>query len=127
MMLVEFYAPWCAVCKKFAPEYEAVARSRKAQVPAIPLAKVDATANTQLKNRYSIDTFPTLKFFKDGQPVEDYKGEHTRAGIDTFLVRQSKAPVEVSTLAEAEAFLNEHKVAVLGACASDDAQLVSVS
>ncbi len=39
-ILVEFYAPWCSVCKSFESQYESAANQLKKNEPSIPLAKV---------------------------------------------------------------------------------------
>ena len=46
---VEFYAPWCGHCQKLEPEYNEAASKLKGQVK---LAKVDATAETGLAQRF---------------------------------------------------------------------------
>merc|ERR1719199_169310 len=69
MILVEFYAPWCGHCKNLAPHYAKAA-------PAVPLAKVDATENRELGDRYGVKGFPTLKWIRGGQ-ASDYEGGRT--------------------------------------------------
>ena len=51
-------------CKKLAPEYEAAAEVLSAQDPPRTIAKVDATENKALGDRFEIKGFPTLKFYK---------------------------------------------------------------
>lgn len=42
----------------------------------MPLAKVDATAESSVAEKFSIQGYPTLKFFINGQPI-DYEGGRT--------------------------------------------------
>ena len=51
-------------CKKLAPEYEGAAEVLTAQDPPRTIAKVDATENKALGDRFEIKGFPTLKFYK---------------------------------------------------------------
>jgi protein disulfide-isomerase A1 len=51
-------------CKALAPEYAKAAQKLKTNNPPYYLAKVDATENRQLADKFEIKGFPTLFFFK---------------------------------------------------------------
>ena len=53
-ILVEFYAPWCGQCKKLAPEYSSAASQLAEKGAEAKLAKVDATEQKELGQKFGI-------------------------------------------------------------------------
>lgn len=113
-LLVEFYAPWCGHCKALAPEYAKAAGKLKSEESEIRLAKVDATVQSELGERFKIRGYPTLKFFVDGTPLE-YTGGRTSDEIIQWCKKKSGPPAAtVSTVDELKNLQSENEVVVLG-------------
>ena len=51
-------------CKKLAPEYAAAAEVLAKNDPPLFIAKLDATVEKEVAEKYGIQGFPTLIFFK---------------------------------------------------------------
>jgi len=112
ILLVEFYAPWCGHCKSLEPVYEEAATTLKTK--GIHIAKIDATADEALAQEFGIRGFPTLKFFKNGQFLQDYTGGRTAADIVSFMEKKNGLPYTVvSSNEEVEKILAAEKHGVV--------------
>ncbi|KAF7149076.1 hypothetical protein RHSIM_Rhsim03G0120800 [Rhododendron simsii] len=111
-VMVEFYAPWCGHCQALAPEYAAAATELKGE--GVVLAKVDATEETELAQKYEIQGFPTVYFFVDGVH-RDYPGQRSKDGIVTWVKKKTGPGIyNLTTVGEAEQVLNAGSKVVLG-------------
>lgn len=70
VVLVDFFATWCAPCKKLGEELEKLENSRA----DIDIVKVNIDDSTNLAMQYDVMYVPTLVVFKNGEAIESVTG-----------------------------------------------------
>ncbi len=71
LVLVDFWATWCAPCKIVSPVLEQLARE---QAGRLKIVKVDVDKNPAVAGEFLIQSIPTLILFKNGQVVDTLVG-----------------------------------------------------
>lgn len=77
-VLVDFWADWCAPCKRLAPIFEEVSRDFAGRVR---FAKVNVDEEGELASRFGVMSIPTLLLFKGGQVIDRLVGLQPRSAL----------------------------------------------
>ncbi len=82
LVLVDFWAEWCAPCRMIAPILEELAREYEGRVL---VAKLDVDENPKTAMRYRVMSIPTVILFKNGQPAEVLVGAQPKRNYEAKL------------------------------------------
>lgn len=86
-VLVDFWAPWCAPCRRLAPLVEELAEEYDGRVT---FTKLNTDESPAIAARYGIMSIPTIMVFKGGQPVKQVVGlrpkKDLKQNLDEALV-----------------------------------------
>jgi thioredoxin len=77
-VLVDFWAEWCAPCRKVEPLLDEIATEMADQVSIV---KIDIDANPETTRTYQVMSVPTLTVFKGGQPVKSLIGARPKGDL----------------------------------------------
>mmetsp|Transcript_26592 Transcript_26592/g.57154 ORF Transcript_26592/g.57154 Transcript_26592/m.57154 type:complete len:233 (-) Transcript_26592:235-933(-) len=90
--LVKFYAPWCGHCKTLAPIWKELDQRLQEDDAndGIVIAKVDCTKESQVANRFKVQSYPTLKYFAD-RKMYNYKGDRNIDALYAFVTEGYKS------------------------------------
>ncbi|KAK3766440.1 hypothetical protein RRG08_056114 [Elysia crispata] len=93
LVFVKFFAPWCGHCQRLAPTWEELAGKVKDE--DVTIAKVDCTQHKSVCDAHQVRGYPTLKMFRNGEFVADYKGSRTLDDLQQFVSRNLGARDEL--------------------------------
>lgn len=70
VVVVDFYATWCAPCKMLSPVLEEL----QGELTEAKIFKIDVDKNPEVSNKYGIQSIPTIMIFKDGAEIDKKVG-----------------------------------------------------
>jgi len=88
-VLVDFWAPWCAPCKKMEPTIHALAAR---YAGSLVVARVDVDAEPRAAGRHDVLSLPTVILFRDGRPVERIAGAVKPARLEAAVAAHLPDP-----------------------------------
>ncbi len=83
-VLVDFWASWCQPCQVLMPLLDRLAEEYAGR---FLLAKLNTEEQQGLAARFGIRSIPTVKLFRDGEPVDEFMGALPESEIREFLDR----------------------------------------
>jgi thioredoxin 1 len=81
MVVVDFWAPWCAPCRAFAPVFESAAERN----PDIVFAKVNTDEQPDLAGMFGIRSIPTLMIMRERVVLYHEPGALPASALDDVL------------------------------------------
>ena len=82
LVVLDFWAPWCAPCKQLTPILEKVI---SLSPDKILLAKINLDENQQIASQLRIQSIPSVFAFKDKQVINAFQGVIPESEIVEFL------------------------------------------
>jgi len=73
-VLLDFWASWCAPCRRVVPIVEEIADERR----DIKVGKINVDEEPELANKFSIMSIPTLVVMKNGRLYSRFQGRDLR-------------------------------------------------
>ena len=103
LVVLDFWADWCAPCKQFAPILEKVVADYAGK--GVKLAKIDVDHDKMIAAQFRIQSIPTVYAIHRGQPVADLTNYRTEGQLKKALdqlLAQLKIENESAVAAQAE-------------------------
>lgn len=83
IVIIDFWAGWCAPCRSFAPTFEAAAEKHG----DIVFAKIDTEAQQGLAASFNIRSIPTLMVFREEVILYAEAGALPPAALEQLIVQ----------------------------------------
>ncbi len=83
LVVLDFWADWCAPCKQLAPVLEKIAADYAGK--GVKLAKIDVEADKMIAAQFRIQSIPTVYAIYRGQPVADLTNYRTEGQLKKVL------------------------------------------
>ncbi len=86
LVMVDFWATWCAPCRMIAPIVEQLAADYEGKVK---VTKLDVDSNQQTAMKFSVRSIPTILFFKGGKVVDQVVGAVPKTALEAKFAQHA--------------------------------------
>lgn len=105
LVMVDFWADWCAPCKSIMPILEKLATEYDGQ---LLLARINADQQGAIAAQFGVRSLPTVILMKDGQPIDGFMGAQPESAIRELLEKHLPKPWD-TMLQQAQELMAEGK------------------
>ena len=81
-VLIDFYAEWCGPCRMMAPVVEQFAEEYEGR---IKIGKINVDEESELAERFGVQSIPSFIFIKDGKVVDRVTGAMPKPVLKGYL------------------------------------------
>jgi len=110
LVLVDFWAPWCAPCRSLTPVIEKLAQEYAGR---FLLARVNSDENQSLAGQFGVRSIPNVKAFSDGKMVDEFAGAVPEGTVRQFIERLLPSPAEEQRRTAMQAYASGNADAAL--------------
>jgi thioredoxin len=109
VLIIDWWAPWCAPCRAFAPIYEKTSQAEK--YADVVFGKVNTEDEPELAGSFQIQAIPTLMIFRDQVLVYANAGMIPGAALEELVDKVKALDMDEvkRAIAEHESAEHEHE------------------
>ena len=90
VVAVDFWAPWCGPCRNFAPIFDEASETIG---DSAEFVKVNVDDHKEIAQQYSIQSIPTVLYFKNGEVADRVSGVEPADKVVERVRKLSGEPV----------------------------------
>ena len=107
---IKFFAPWCGFCKQMAAAWKDLAQEVNTDQSKIIIASLNCDNEGDLCKKLSVDGYPTLKLFINGEDKAEYEeGDRSKDDLKKWVEEQAGTLIPTTTVLTDDDFASSTK------------------
>jgi len=83
LVIIDFHAVWCNPCHRLKPHLEKIVKEH----PEVTVITIDIDQHPSVKNKFGINSIPTLVFYKNGTYVTRTQGSKSYNELNALVTK----------------------------------------